>query len=63
MNDDSQYEVRGRATATPRKTTIKQDLRDIGRMAVGFAKSSLSGRGGRERRQAIDDRVEKAERG
>jgi hypothetical protein len=36
-----------------RNTTVMQDLRDIGRMALG-------GRGGRQRRQAIDDRVDEA---
>lgn len=53
----------GPVIAKPRKTTIKQDLKDIGRMAIGFSKSALSGRGGRERSQAIEDRVTKAERG
>lgn len=41
----------GRVTAR-RNTTVMQDLRDIGRMATG-------GRGGRQRRQAIDDKVKR----
>lgn len=39
--------------APRRNTTVKQDLRDIGRMLTG-------GRGGRQRRQAIDDKVDEA---
>lgn len=46
-----------------RNTTVKQDLLDIGRMAIGFSKKDLSGRGGRQRRQSIDDRVDKAQTG
>lgn len=36
-----------------RNTTVKQDLRDIARMLTG-------GRGGRQRREAIDRRVDEA---
>jgi hypothetical protein len=46
-----------------RNTTVKQDLIDIGRMAIGFSKTDLSGRGGRQRRQAIEDVVDGAQTG
>jgi hypothetical protein len=52
----------GRVTAR-RNTTLKEDLRDIGRMVTGFSASSLSGRGGRERSQALDDKVTEAVNG
>lgn len=52
----------GRVTAR-RHTTLKEDLRDIGRMVTGFSASSLSGRGGRQRSQVIDDNVTEAANG
>lgn len=59
MNEDSQYDVKGRATAKPRKTALKQDLKDIGRMIMGTGKDN-TGKGGRERREAIDKKVRDA---